>query len=176
MKITTLRRYSLWLFLANIEHLWVKRRWHCYPPRGLKWWLRGTRCHDIQPAVRPVENNGSSIPACCIYAVTGLWLGWSVWATYGWQRSVIGGLLPLYRRKKRHLYSWTTRRRGTGWQRVLESTNISKNEVCSFSIVSVGAHCCTPVTFPSDTLPPLSLLQLELRSILLNGFWPLIKT
>lgn len=65
--------------------------WCCYLPRCLKWWLR---CHDIQPALHPAENNGSSLLACCIYAVTGLWLGWSIWATYGWQRSVIGSDYP----------------------------------------------------------------------------------
>lgn len=61
------------------------------------WWLRGARCHDLLPALKPLGNNGASLLALRIYAVIGLWQGWCVCAAYGfqWQRKVIGCLLPL---------------------------------------------------------------------------------
>lgn len=57
--------------------------------RPQKWWLKGTRCHDPRSAPQPLENNGASFLALCIYAVVGLWQGWCVCPAYGlqWQKA-----------------------------------------------------------------------------------------
>lgn len=63
--------------------------------RPQKWWLRGTRCHDPQAAHQPLQNNGASLLALCVYAVTGLLCLASIWSAVTESRLIITPALSL---------------------------------------------------------------------------------